>query len=76
MKKYWFGLGITFFFIAYSLYAFAFFAWVTATPVTQEQLRQAQSLAKLWGSLSISCLIGFIVLAIRLARLYKARRKT
>jgi len=76
MKKYWFGLVLAFLFGTWSLYTTVFFAWLTATPLTQEQLHHAQSRANLWLSLFILSVIGFIVLAIRLVWMYRTRRKT
>jgi hypothetical protein len=42
MTKYGIALGVLFLVALYSLYMTAFFAWVTATPLTPAQLRSAQ----------------------------------
>ena len=41
--------------MGYSAYLFAFFAWVTATPVTPSQLAQAQLYANAWFMVMCVC---------------------
>jgi hypothetical protein len=49
MKKYWFGLIGTVLLGVYSyLYAAIFFAWLPATPLTQDQLSISQNRATTW----------------------------
>ena len=57
MTKYWWiGLVVSIvaiLFACWCFYAFAFFAWVTATPVTDEVRAQSGQRAELW-------LMGFV----------------
>ena len=52
-------------------YAFLFWAWATATPLTPAQLARAQFNAKVWlglAALSLIAAVGALVWAIRLGR--------
>jgi hypothetical protein len=67
MKRYFAALAIFVIAAGYSAYEFLFFAWVTATPVTAEQLKRAQYHAKIWFvifCISLLLVAATIVLAI------------
>ena len=60
----------------YCAYAFVFWAWVTATPVTAEQLVHAQSIATVWLTLTIllsAIAVALLIAAIRIAPRFGGR---
>jgi hypothetical protein len=59
----------------YSAYAFLFFAWVTATPITPEQLKQAQHLASVWFFVFCASFLLAVVSVVLFIRAFRKRKK-
>lgn len=60
--------------VAYALYSYVFFAWLTATPLTAEQLKRAQYDGEVWLIVAGVGFVGIIALAIWRIRLRRKHR--
>jgi len=72
----WIIFGLSVLGILYCGYAFLFWAWVTATPLTPTQLARAQYIANVWfglAALSLAAAVLALVWAIRLGRRKRCR---
>ncbi|MCB0338927.1 MAG: hypothetical protein KDD53_04950 [Bdellovibrionales bacterium] len=74
MIKYWLILILSVLFGTYCLYAFSYFAWVTATPVSPAALERAQMLARYWGITFLVTVVAVVAVCIRLVQLFRAKR--
>jgi hypothetical protein len=75
MLKYWIILAVLILGGLYCLYAAAFFAWVTATPLSPESLHCAQSLCYRWFWGFIGTVGLFISTAVRMVYVYRTTGK-
>jgi TRAP-type C4-dicarboxylate transport system permease small subunit len=71
MKKYGITLILLLLVDAYCLYATAFFAWVTATPVSQEKFKRSQVLAQNWGIAFLLIALVIIIVIIRIIQVHR-----
>jgi len=58
------------------LYAWIYYAWVSATPVSPEILPSVKLYATIWFSGFILDLVAFVAVSARLAYLYARRKKS
>jgi hypothetical protein len=58
-----------------SLHEFAFWAWVTATPLEAEGLASAQRRAGWWAAAAAGCVLFPVASVVALARSYRLRRE-
>jgi hypothetical protein len=77
MKRYYAALAVFIIAAGYSAYEFLFFAWVTATPVTAEQLTRAQNHAKMWFLIfCISLLLAAAIVVLAIMASIKGKKRT
>ena len=66
MIKFWIAIPLLLLGSTYSLYTALYYAWVTATPLKEEQLRVYQQFFYYWFFAFLAFLIGTIFCIIRL----------
>lgn len=75
MRKYWITTILLTLIILYCGYATAFFAWVTATPVSPENLRRAQMLSLIWFAGLMAGTLLLIAVVFRMVHLHRLNMK-
>ena len=75
MKKYWVALPILFLGTIYGFYAAAYYAWLTATPLSEGRLVLLQRYFYIWLFASICMLIAGVSCVVRIIVLHRKSRK-